>query len=188
MYYELGLESFVDEEGNEMTYYRFDVVDDGDLEWPWNHGARFTDPPTSPIALRLELDDPSAGEFADYLTSPIPVVTERFRRVLEACGAGNVEYFDVTVEGAERFDAFPQYYAFNIVGKVSASDDARSEYLEVAKQPATRLFGKLAIVEDRVRGLDLFVLAENLSVVIVSERVKSACEAGGVDTLRFQPV
>lgn len=184
-FYTIGLETLVDEEGQYVTYYNFDLLDSGDAEWPWNHGNRFTDPPTAPLVLKVNREDPLAGEFADYVSGPIPMVTAQFRDVLDTCGVSNVDYYDVVIEGADAFDDFPIYYAMNVTGKIMAADDARSEYEDLLDHPGARLFAELVLRADRVKGIDLFLLAENLSTLIVSERVKTACEDAGIYTLHF---
>jgi hypothetical protein len=183
-FYKLTLKVLMDDDGNEMNYYDFHVKDDEDLEWPWGHGVVLKDPPSKPLQLAVDLDDESAGDFADYVSGPIPMVTERFRTVLDAAGC-NIEYFPVSIEGADRFDEFPTYFAANIVDKLAAADPKRSKFTEAFGGPGATLFDKLVLDPKLDTKLPLFILAENLSTLIVSEALKTKVEAAGVDTLHF---
>lgn len=187
-YFKLTLKALLDHEGNEFSYYDFDVKDEDDLEWPWMHGVKLKDPPTAPLKLAINFDDEDAGDCADFTVGPIPMVTQRFREALDAAGVTNIDYYPVTLEGAERFDAFPTYFAANIVGKVAAADKSASQYTEAFGGPGATLFEKLVLDPKLSTDLPIFVLAENMSIVIVSEKVKAKAEALGVDTLRFIPL
>lgn len=183
-FYKLALKVLMDEDGNEMSYYDFHVKDEDDLEWPWGHGVALEDPPSKPLELAVDLDDESAGGFADYVSGPIPMVTKQLREVLDAAGC-NIEYFPVSIEGADRFDEFPTYFAANIVDKLAAADPKRSKFTEAFGGPGATLFDKLVIDPKLDTKLPLFILAENLSTIIVSEVLQQQIEASGVDTLHF---
>jgi len=187
MFYILALQPLIDHTGKYFTYYRYSIVNKGDMEWPWLHGIAFSNPPSSPFRLKLE-DDDDAGEFSDFVVNPIPLVTERFRKVLENCGVSNVEYYPVVMDNAEGFEDFPNYFAINVIGKVAAADPSQSKYTEAFGHMGANLFDKFVLNPHAVAGLDFFILAEHLSSVVVSERVKTACESAGVDTLRFNPI
>ena len=187
-YYKLALKTLVDAEGLEFPYYRFDISTEDDLEWPWMHGVALKNPPTAPLVLKVDLDDEDAGDFADFVVAPIPLVTDRFREALKASGVSNVEYYPVTMVGADQFDEFPVYCAANIVGKIAAADKAASRYTEAFSGPGATLFDKFVLDPKLNIDLQIFILAEHLSTIVVSERVKKNAESMGVDTLRFIPL
>jgi hypothetical protein len=187
-YFKLTLKALLDEDGNEFSYYDFDVKDEDDLEWPWMHGVKLKGPPTEALKLAVDLDNEDAGDFADFVLGPIPMVSQRFRDALDAAGANNVDYYPVAIEGADQFDEFPTYFAANIVGKIAAADKSASQYTEAFGGPGADLFDKLVLDPKLSTDLPIFILAENLSMVIVSEKVKTQAEALGVDTLRFIPL
>ncbi len=187
MFYLLALQPLLDHTGKYFSYYRYSIVNNEDLEWPWLHGIAFSNPPTSPLRLKLE-DDDDAGEFADFVLNPIPLVTERFRKVLENCGVSNVDYYPVVMDNIEGFEDFPKYFAINVIGKVAAADPSKSNYNETFGQMGANNFDKFVLNHNAVAGLDFFILAEHLSSVVVSERVKAESEKEGIDTLRFDPI
>ncbi len=183
-FHKLTLKILLDPEGNEFGYYEISPTNDDDLEWPWMHGAALKNPPTAPLALKVDLEDDNAGEFADFIVGPIPLVTKRFRDVLDAVGVKNIDYYPVTIEGSDEFDAFPTYFAANIVGKIAAAaPTARST--KAFGGPGANLFDELVLDPNLSTDLPIFILAENLSTVIVSDKLKKKAEAMGVDTLRF---
>ncbi len=185
MFYKMQLQDLIDFNGNYFSYYSFDLTNENDLDFSWGHGIKFSNPPTSSLALKVDLDDEDAGAFADFILNPIPLVSERFKNTLEKCGVSNVDYYPVNIEGAEYFDSFPVYFAINIVGKVAVADAEKSKYTEAFGHMGANLFDKFVLNEKAVAGLDIFLLAEHLSTIVVSERIKLICEENGLSTLKF---
>ncbi|MDE1949438.1 MAG: hypothetical protein KGL43_13875 [Burkholderiales bacterium] len=188
MYYVLEQQPLVDEDGHEYGYYAVGPRDDEYTEWPWLEGVRFDPPPAEPLQLRVEADDEDAGDFADYVFGPIPLVTARLREVLTRCAVANLEYYAVQVEGAQDFDDFPAYFAVNVVGKAALADPARSRGLEAFGGKGATLFDVFVPAPGAAQGAELLRMAESMAEVVVSERVRAACEEAGIDTLRFVPL
>ena len=188
MFYKIQLVPLIDEDDLPFNYYNLKPCNNDDMERPWEQGVRFRSPPTEKLSLEIDLDDPDAGAFSDYIYGPIPLVTERLKLVLDSCGISNIDYYLVEVAGADKFDSFPKYYALNVIGKVAAADPGKSEYSEAFGQMGATLFSKFVLNNDAVRNLDLFRLAEQSFNIVVSEKIKLACQQAGIDTLRFIPL
>lgn len=188
MFYELAWVDLIDEYGLPFSYYHFDSLDSNNLEWSWLQGIKFGHPPIEPLMLGIDLSDPDAGEFADCISSPLPLMTARFRDVLNRCGVANVDYYPVRIQGSERFDTFPEYFAFNIIGKVAIADQEQSTYTQALGRMGANLYDKLLINPKAVAGLDFFRMAEHMATIIVSERVKIESENSRIDTLRYIPL
>jgi hypothetical protein len=188
MYYKLQLVPLIDEDDVPFSYYGFTACQKEDLEWLWHGGIKFSSPPTESLNLKINLDEPDAGEFPDYVSSPIPLITERLKSVLDSCGISNVDYFPVNIINADKFDNFPKYFAFNIVGKIAAADRDKSKYFEAFGEMGATIFDSFVLNENAVKNLEFFRLAEQSFTILVSERVKIACEVAGIDTLRFIPI
>lgn len=184
----LGQESFVDEDGEPYGFFYVGPEDDEYTQWPWLEGVRFETRPPEPLALHIDTGDEDAGAFADYVDGPIPLVSDRFKRALIECGVANVEFFVVVVDGADSFDDCPQYHAVNIVGKVAASDPSKSTGLEALGGMGATLFDKFVPVPQALGKADFVRMAENLAEVLVSERLRKACERQSIDTLTFTPL
>lgn len=185
MFFQLELLDLIDEEGLPFSYYHFDTIESNSLEWPWLQGIRFAHPPIEPLLLSIDFSDHDAGEFADCIASPLPLMTARFRDVLNRCGVTNVDYYPVRIEGRERFDTFPEYFAFNIVGKVAIADESQSKYIQAFGRMGANLYDSLTIDSKAATGLDFFRMAEHLATIIVSERVKIIAAQMGIDTLNY---
>ena len=187
-YFILGQESFVDEDGEPYGYYYVGPQEDEYTEFPWLGGVRFESPPPDPLVLHIDSDDADAGGFADFVSGPVPLVTERLRQALLDAGAANLEFFPVLVEGAADFDDCPKYHAINIVGKVAASDPSKSSGLEAMGGMGATLFDKFVPAVSALQDLVIVRMAENLGEVIVSARVRKSCARRGVDTVTFVPI
>jgi len=185
MYYKLWREPLIDKDYNTYTYYEFKVCNKEDEEFDWFYGVKFPNPPSHILKLSVILDDPLAITFEDYVYNPIPMVSERLKSVLDACGVSNIDYYPVEIINAEKFDKIPKYYAINVVGLIAAADRDKSEYTEAFGQMGATLFDRFVLNEDAVRNIDLFRLAEQFSTIVVSERIKQACEKANIETLRF---
>ncbi|MFI3220692.1 MAG: hypothetical protein QX189_16475 [Methylococcales bacterium] len=188
MYYKLWLVPLIDEDEIPFSYYEFNACQEEDLEWAWHDGIKFSVVPEQSLKLKIDLDDPDAGEFADYIYGYIPLVSERFKSVLDVCGISNIDYYPVDIIGADKFEDIPKYYAFNVVGKIAAADRDKSDYFEAFGQMGATQFSRFVINESVVKNIDFFRLAEQSSTIIVSERIKLACEEAGIDTLYFIPL
>jgi hypothetical protein len=188
MYYRLDHADLYDEEDNECTYFFIDNLDEEDLEWPWLHGVEFRNPPSFPISMQVDLSDEAAADFCDYAMSAIPMVTERFKAVLDACGVSNIQYFPVTIAGADRFEDCPTHYAVNIIGLVSVADEDKSVYQKAFNQMGAHIFDKCVVKENIPEGLKIFRMAESVSQIIISEEIMIACEKAGVDTFHYWPL
>lgn len=188
MFFELALVDLIDEEGLPFSYYHLEPIDSNNLEWPWLQGIKFGQPPSESLVLGIDFSDPDAGETADCIASPLPLMTARFRDVLNRCGVANVDYYPVQIQGCDRFDTFPEYFAFNIVGKIAIADESQSTYSRAFGRMGANLYEKLIIDPKAMAGLDFFRMAEHMATIIVSERIKIESEKSGIDTLKFMPL
>lgn len=178
----------VDEDGEDFEIHHFTLEDDAVIDLPWLRGIRFKHPPPQPIVLSLEDKDLEEGAFVDYLTTPIPLVSRRLKDAFERAGVSNVEYFDVVVEGAERFDDFPGYVAINIVGKVDVADKGKSQSTQTFGVPGANQFDTFVPRADLESELQVFRMAEHVSTIVVSDRIKVLSAELGVETLEFVPL
>jgi|APMI01.1.fsa_nt_gi hypothetical protein len=187
MLYALDLHELVDENDEPYSYFQFDPVSPELLEWPWLNGECFDAPPPEPLALKFDPDDEDAGGLPDYQAGPIPLVSARLRRVLEKSGVANIDYFATRIDGGEVFADFPQYYAVNVIGKVSAlsGNSAMTPTFGTTRMAAT--IDRLDLPDGLARGEKLFRLAEHVITVFVDDAVRRACLAADIDTLRFIP-
>ncbi len=186
-YFMFGQRRIVDEDGVDWEVYRF-AADDTVVDLPWLRGMRMPVPPPQPIRLRFQDDSPDEGVFVDYVAAPVPLVSHLLREAIERAGAANVEFYDVVVEGAEAYEDFPNYSAINVVGAIEVADPARSSGMRAFGLPGADLFDRFVPRADLETGFAIFRMAEQLSTLLVSERIVALCTELGVQTLEFTPL
>lgn len=187
-YYTFKQRRIVDEDGVDYEVMRFTCDDDAVIDLPWLRGVRFSNGPAQPIQLRFEDDTPEDGVFVDFLGQPMPLVSEALRDALLRAGAGNLEFFDTVVQGAEDYEDMPRYYAMNVVGRIELTDSTRSSGVRAFGVMGADLYDTFVPRENVPEGLAIFRMAEQASTLLVSEHVVRQCEQLGVQTLEFMPL
>ena len=178
-------ETFVDEEGLPYGYFYVGPHGDEYTELPWLAGERFSVTPPQPMHLHIDEENEDSGPGADFVDGPVPLVSERMRLALLDAGAGNIDFYPVQVHGADAWDECPTYHAINIVGKVAAANPSASSGVELVEGGGAMMFDRYAPLADALKSVVIARMAENVSEVIVSDRVRRACEKHGIDTLTF---
>jgi hypothetical protein len=121
-----------------------------------------------------------------YQSQPIPAMSDRLVDALHAVGVDNLELFDAVLVDPANGKEYSNYKAFNIVGKVRAADMSASTRMGVSEDEIIAVdFDSLVLDESKCRGLLLFRLAENLSAIVVEERVKREVEKRGIPGMFF---
>jgi hypothetical protein len=164
----------------------------------WENGGLFSPSderesmrtPAEPIELATEpvlVDAPYV--YAELYWNPIPLMTRRLVASLEAAGVDNLQTFTTRLTTPDRDTTPPdEYLAVNVIGKVAAADLSRSRINpDVPDRMVSMDFHALTIDERRARNLLMFRLAENVTAVLVDERVKLAVEGAGLTTLTWIP-
>ena len=166
----------------------------------WAAGVLFTpssdipefQPPLEPIELTTRPEDEEPPRvYAELYWNPVPLFSRRLVTALQAAGVDNLQTYEtrlVSVQGANPPTA-DHYWAVNIVGRVAAADLEKSEINpEVDDRILSTDFYSLAIDEKKTKDLLMFRLVENITAVLVHERVKKQVEGAGITTLSwFQP-
>lgn len=187
-YHLLKQRRIVDEDGEDLPAQEFICGNDRVCDLPWRMGIRFKRPPEGVIELEFEDDGYEEEAFRDYLSTPMPLASSRLKAALLAAGAANVEFYNTRVRGSERFTSFPGYFAVNIVGIVEVADDAKTSSQRAFGRKGADLIDRLVPRATLALNLPIFRMAEQVSTLIVSDAVKVACEAAGVETLEFAPL
>lgn len=187
MLYALDLHELVDENDEPYSYFQFDPASPELLEWPWLHGEKFDSPPPEPLALKFDPDEEGAGGIPDYQAGPIPLVSARLRRALKKSGVANIDYFATKIDGGEAFVDFPQYFAINVIGTVSAQSGKSNMAPTFGTTQMAATIDRLDLPDKSAQGKKLFRLAEHVVSIFVDDIVRRACLAADIDTLRFIP-
>lgn len=157
----------------------FSVDDDDEEFWP----------PTEVIDIVTEKP---AGKmphvYPEYSSQPIPLMTKRLVGALLEAGVDNLQAFKTRLVDPYGTPSPPAdlYLAVNIVGRVAAADLSKSILNEDVKERMISAdFHSLVVKEKNTKGALMFRLAENISVVLVHEKVKEFVIANGIDTLTW---
>jgi len=163
----------------------------------WEAGLLFSEsderetchPPQEPINVETVEDTEVPPRIYPELTwVPIPLLSRRLVDALKAAGVNNLQTYETKL--VTRFGKNPPpedlYLAVNLVGLLAAADLAKSKTNpEVAEKMISMDFHSLAIDPSKTHDVLMFRLAENVSAVIVHERVKQAVEAKGITSLSW---
>ncbi len=153
----------------------------------WIDGAPVGFDVPQPIVYEL---DPlySGNPQALYDAQPVPVMRLDLLDALIHVGVKNLELFDAVLLDTETGKEYKDYKAFNIVGRVSAADLDGSVRMGVSDRTTISAdFESLAIDESKAGGLLLFRLAENLSAIVVDEKIKNEVERRKIPGIFFYP-
>ena len=139
-----------------------------------------------PQPLEYSLKPGASGNLkAMYDGLAFPLIRTDLLDILSSNGVDNLEVFDAVIRGGSGED-FHDYRAFNVVGLISATDLEESEVASTTTGATIDVdFDSLTIDEDLAEPFDLFRLAENVSAIIVSEKLKTAIEEQGVPGMVF---
>ena len=156
-----------------------------DLEGNWRDGAVLTDPIPQPLVYTLDAEYPGDPK-PMYYEKAIPVMRDDVAEVLARAGVDNIQYFDAILKDPGSGREYRNYKAYNIVGLVACADMKKSVLMGTsASTMGDADFHKLVIDESKTGGLLLFRLAENVSAIVVHERVKQAIEASSIPGFVF---
>ncbi|OHA80417.1 MAG: hypothetical protein A2675_01525 [Candidatus Yonathbacteria bacterium RIFCSPHIGHO2_01_FULL_51_10] len=180
-----------------LEYEHYLLKVDYSAQKRWEAGVLFSNQderdgfhqPTEPIELQTKADTEVPPRiYAELYWQPIPLMSRRLVAALQEAGVDNLQTFEtrlVTVQGKSP-PPVDHYLAVNIVGLVKAADLNKSKTNSDVPEKLTSMdFHSLAIDESKTHEQLMFRLAENISAVLVRERVKSFIESKGINTLTW---
>lgn len=151
----------------------------------WRDGRPVAGPVPQPLVYTLS-DAYEGHPQPMYYAEAIPVMRDDVVAALDAAGVDNIQYFDAVLRDAAAGRDYTNYKAYNIVGLVSCADMGASTMMGTSDSNHLDAdFDGLVLDESRVGGALLFRMAENVSAIVVHERVKVAIEASGIPGFVF---
>jgi hypothetical protein len=145
-------------------------------------GLPFEPDVQGPVLVRLS----AWGDLAsDFLERPIVVVSDSMRAALDRLGVDNVQYFKARLQ-QELSDRIEEgFWLANVIGKVACVDRLASKFeaiddVEQGELESFRIDPALTC------GLDLFRLAEDCRMLVVSPRVQDALASANLRGVLFQ--
>lgn len=188
MYYTI----FADTDDDGMMLVVEYEEDHGDRSW--HDGNSFTSDVNAPVwqqhpkvPIRLTIEEGyEEAPMTSFLEEPIPIMSKKLLDTVREAGVDNIDSYKVELYYPDGTLAPEDYYAFNLVGKVRAADLDKSVYNE--NQPDKLIamhFDSLVVDKDKTHGLLMFRLAENLSTILIHERVKKAIEEARIQYVKI---
>lgn len=163
-----------------------------DVEWSdWRCGARLAQSPPDPLLFSLKPINPNASDHGPHLPAFLNAACPLFKRTLVdelmACGATNLDTYNVLIRDPQAASPVEDYWAVNIIGLISAADMQKSESIVHPGGPALVdvSFDRLVIDPARAGATKMFRLAESTKVILVHESVRDHLMARGFDDLSF---
>ncbi len=141
----------------------------------FDSGVKIDVPVPQPIVF--ELDPMVKGDMPIFFNNPYPIMHEDFITTLIDFGINNIDCYDVMIHDKDTGEKWENYKIVNIIGVVSAANMDKSEYDDTQSQLISVLFDRLVIDSNKTYGLNIFRLAQKLSVILVSESLKNYIES-----------
>ena len=186
--------------GYEAEHYSLRVTEDAHNH-RWSAGNLFSPdsmnisfkPPLKVINIETEEEDDEDEDWVYPALTwvPIPLMKRSLVTALRAAGVENLQTYPTRLTNPQGNPPAPEdlYLAVNIVGKVSAADLKASEVSPGNKDEIISVdFDSLAVDAGKAHDMGMFRLAENISAVLVHQRIREAIEAAGIEDLTwFKP-
>lgn len=160
----------------------------------WVSGNRFSSAPDSPVfkqhpkePLKVYIKKGRENDpLANYLHEPLPIISKKLLDTIRSAGVDNIDVYKIDLYFPDGSLASENHYAFNLVGKIAAVDLEKSIYDE--DQPDSIIsmsFDSLVVDEEKTKSLLMFRLVENITTILVHEKVKNAVENAHIEYVRF---
>lgn len=127
--------------------------------------------------MHFEIEIPDNESLPHLIDIEVPLVSATFIDALNSAGIKNFQTFPAKVIHAKTQVEWQNYFAFNIVGCISAANMEQSKFTTLMPgnpegvQIPYVAFEDLVINDQKVTFGELFRLAESETVIVVSERV-----------------
>jgi hypothetical protein len=153
----------------------------------WLTGKKFPAPPPDPIVLTWDPEDEEGPPQAMYKAG-IPMMTRRMHDALRQAGVDNLDVYPVEVRSRASSEGNRDYVAFNVIGVIRAADMSKSRH-DPSLEPHLIAVGfdGVTIDESKTGGALLFRLAENVTAIVVHDRVKRHLEGLGLGVTFVPP-
>jgi hypothetical protein len=151
----------------------------------WGSGTIAQNRPSGPVEIRAVPYNGYTGLPDDYEDSSVPLMSKRLKQVMQSAGVDNIEFLPITLRNTETGQTY-EYFAFNLVGLVSAVDFSKSKIgSHDGDFVGDSQIYDLVIDDSKCRNALMFRLAEKFSTILVHRTVKEAVERSGITSVKF---
>lgn len=152
----------------------------------WNTGTRFTQALRLPMEVRLTPFEPlspdESAKLPVFIDGVVPLMRVDLIRSLESAGVTNLDLYPAALIDPDSGERHSNYWAFNLIGLMSAVNRAAST--PAAHEPAPA-FENVRFDSSLPEGLLCFRLAEKPSAILVHQSVRDRLLSDGFDELEF---
>jgi hypothetical protein len=150
----------------------------------WWSGRKFSKPPQLPIKAVIRPDNESGKLLAYH--NPVNLMSDALADIIVGVGVDNLDLYEAVIAD-ERGNVLRRgYKAFNLIGLIRAADLQGTVFLPGNEsRMIDASFEELKLDPNKTRGALMFRLAENVSLVVVHERVARVIEAAKLDGVRL---
>lgn len=185
------------EKNNQNRYYILDTENpermllsgmpepnmDNPFEDDWGFGKPFTKKDIDVPVVVTILAGNEDSELMPYFGAE-PVMSNEFYQALVEAGVDNLDAYDCILRSEDGKVEYKGFKAVNIIGVIRATG-AGTEFTGDSRLIDASM-DKVSIDADKTFGALMFRLAENLSTVVVHERVKRYIEKKGFPSIVFR--
>ena len=150
----------------------------------WISGDPILTPIPEPLEFEADPDEPL--EPKELYNMDVLLMSDRLVAALQEAGVDNLQVYRALIRAPESRRTWSNYAVVNVVGAVQCADLTRSEYVAHGPPIIDVDFDSLVIDEEKAGGQLMFRLAEDLTAILVHDRVKDHLLARGFDMLTFQ--
>lgn len=141
-----------------------------------------------PTPLVFEIDEEDKGQIKPMYHTSFLLMRDDLIEALRESGVDNLDCYDAVIRETENGREYHNFKAVNIVGLVSCADPMRSEFDDLGLDTGglvTGWFERLALDEDKIRGLLLFRLAEKTTIIVAADKVRQNVQTKGIEKIEF---
>lgn len=156
-----------------------------DIGGPWFSGAVIDY--EIPLPLEFTIDIDSVGfEMRAMYTGAYPLYRNDFIDALTEAGVDNLQLFDAVIKNPVDGKVYNNYKAVNVLGLISCADMDESEFMGISDSELRDVdFDELVIDEDKAGDALFFRLGENVTAIIVDEKVADIIEPKKIPGVKF---
>lgn len=148
----------------------------------WLFGSPFVNPVKQPIVATI-LEGYEQADLMPYYDSE-PIMSNAFHQALIEAGVDSLDAYDCILRSEDGTIEYKGFKAVNIIGVIRATGDGTVFTGESRLIDAS--MDKVVIDSRKTMNALMFRLAENLSTVVVHERVKRYIEKKGFSSIVFR--
>lgn len=145
-----------------------------------------------PVPEPLQIEVGSTGKMLPFYDNPIPIMTVDLLETIRAAGVDNIKDYKVIINNPFDGNTYSEYRAINIIGAIQAIDEDLSDSEELDESGGGfggKFYDEIILDESKIHGALLFRLAEQLSYIVIAERIKDAIlSKGNPKDFYFKPL